>query len=101
MLPLLKPDKSYRPINNLCAIEKIIEQYFQDCMIEFMELHSIMSTDHHGGKKLHSTQTAMTQIYNKLYNKKKKNNLISLLLCTDLSAAYDTVEHDIILKIRP
>ena len=100
MLPLLKPDKSYRPINNLCAIEKIIEQYFQDCMIEFMELHSIMSTDHHGGKKLHSTQTAMTQIYNKLYNNKEEN-LISLLLCTDLSAAYDTVEHDILLKIRP
>ena len=100
MLPLLKPDKSYRPINNLCAIEKIIEQYFQDYMIEFMELHSIMSTDHHGGKKLHSTQTAMTQIYNKLYNNKEEN-LISLLLCTDLSAAYDTVEHDILLKIRP
>ena len=70
-------------------------------MIEFMELHSIMSTDHHGGMKLHSTQTAMTQIYNKLYNNKEKN-LISLLLCTDLSLAYDTVDHDILLKkIRP
>ena len=29
----------------------------------------------------------MTQIYNKLYNK---------LLCTDISAVYDTIEHDIL-----
>ena len=53
MLPLLKPDKlsmiisSYRPINNICVIENIIEQYLQDSMLEFIELHSIMSTDHH------------------------------------------------------
>ena len=70
--------RGYYDINNKIIkhlkyeLEPIIEQYFQDCMIEFMELHSIMSTDHHGGKKLHSTQTAMTQIYNKLYNKKEK-----------------------------
>ena len=43
-------------------------------MIEFMELHSIMSTDHHGGMKIDSTQTTMTQIYNKLYNKKEKTS---------------------------
>ena len=103
MVPLLKPNKigkdieSYQPINNLCAIEKIIEQYFQDSMIDFIELHSIMSIDHHGGMKLHSTQTAITQIYNKLCRNKERN-MTSLLLCTDLNAAYDTVDHDILLK---
>ena len=34
----------------------------------------------------------MTQTYNKLYNK---------LLCTDISAAYDTIGYDIVLKTRP
>ena len=38
-------------------------------------------------KKIHATQTTMTQIYNKLYNK---------LICTDISAVYDTIEHDIL-----
>ena len=39
----------------------------------------------------------MTIIYNKLlYN--KENSIISTILCTDLSAAYDTVNTDILLQ---
>ena len=42
ILPLSKPDKleelisSYRPINNLVCIEKIIEQYLQQCIVKFL-----------------------------------------------------------------
>merc|ERR1712240_498642 len=38
--PTLKPDKpradidSYRPINNLSALEKLVEQFFKDCLID-------------------------------------------------------------------
>ena len=62
-----------------------------------MEKNSILNVYHHGGRKFYSTITAMTLINNKLlYN--KENSIISTILCTDLSAAYNTVNTDILLK---
>ena len=103
ILPLSKPGlptdliKNYRPINNLPTIEKIIETYLMIHINKHVEKHNILSDKHHGGRRGHSTMTALTMIYNKLlYN--KENSIISTILCTDLSAAYDTVDTDILLE---
>ena len=55
-----------------------------------------MHNNHHRGQKLHSTTTALTNITHKLnhiYETKK----ISSTLTTDLTAAFDTVDTDILL----
>ena len=103
ILPLSKPGlptdliKNYRPIHNLPTIEKIIETYLMIHINKHLEKHNILSDKHHGGRRGHSTMTALTMIYNKLlYN--KENSIISTILCTDLSAAYDTVDTDILLE---
>ena len=64
--PILKPDKpsdtinSYRPINNLAALDKIIEQFFKDQIMDFINDNNIILDDHHGSRCDHSTLTALS-----------------------------------------
>ena len=103
ILPLCKPGmdpiqlSSYRPINNLPCIEKIIEEYFIECLNDFFHDNKILHKNHHGSRRLHSPTTALTQINSILYtNKDNKNNTV--MLATDLSAAFDTIDHSILLR---
>ena len=51
----------------------------------------------HGGRKGHSPVTAITQLYNRIqYNNDK--NKITVILCTDLGSAFETVDHFVLLK---
>ena len=63
----------------------------------FLTKHKLINKNHHGGRSSHSTTSAITQIYNQLH-KNKENNKISVVLTTDLSAAFDTIDTDILLK---
>ena len=88
---------SFRPINNLCSLEKVIETYFMQFINKHLSDNNILNEFHQGGPKNHSTITAMTLIYNKLlYN--KENSIISTILCTDISGAFDTVDKTILLN---
>ena len=102
ILPLSKPKKkiseleSYRPINNLPCLEKIFEEYFKQCLVIFLNNNDVINNDHHGAIQQHSTVTALTMINSKLIHN-YENNKISALLSTDLSAAYDTIDNNILL----
>ena len=103
ILPLSKPNKkreelvSYRPINNLLSIEKIFEEHISINLQRYLKCNNILNKNHHGGRKSFSTTTALLEIINKL-NTNYDKNLISALFTTDLSAAYDTVDIDILLN---
>merc|ERR1712215_484291 len=58
---------SYRPINNLCTIEKIIKEYFIGHLSIFHTENDIINNNHHGGRKGHSTITALNQILNTIH----------------------------------
>ena len=88
--------ENYRPISNLCCIEKIIEHYILGHLENFFEDNKIFNINIHGGRKDHSTLSAITDIYHQLF-KNKEENLTSVILATDLSAAYDTVDTDVLL----
>ena len=52
--PILKPEKqsesidSYRPINNLSAVEKIVEEFIKEKLNKFIDQNQIILPDHHG-----------------------------------------------------
>ena len=101
--PILKPDKqsefidSYRPINNLSAVEKIVEEFLKEQLNEFINQNEIILPDHHGSRKDYSTMTAISCLNHKLLNN-YNDGLISAVIQTDLSAAFDTVDHETLLK---
>ena len=73
ILPLSKPDKDkqliegYRPISNLCAIEKVIETYLIHDLNKFFTDNDILDINLNGGRKDHSPQTAILNLYNTLH----------------------------------
>ena len=103
ILPISKPlldknfIKNYRPLNNLCSVEKIVESHILHHMEIFYEKNDILNKNLHGGRKYHSTVTAMTQIYNYIY-KNDDEAITTVILATDLSSCYDTIDTEILLN---
>merc|ERR1711873_185076 len=88
---------SYRPINNLSAVEKIVEEFLKEQLNEFMDQNQIILPDHHGSRKDYRTMTAISCLNHKLLNN-YNDGLISAVIQTDLSVAFDTVDHETLLK---
>ena len=101
--PNLKPDKnsenidSYRPINNLSTIDKIIEEFFKQQINTFIDINNIILDEHHGSLKDHSTLTALSLMNNKLVAN-YSDDKVTTIIQTDLSAAFDTVDHNILIN---
>ena len=53
---------SYRPINNLSAVEKIVEEFLKEQLNEFIDHNEIILPDHHGSRKDYSTMTAISSL---------------------------------------
>ena len=102
--PLFKSDnktliENYRPISNLCSLSKIFEKLMQLKLNQIAKLNNIDLTNskQHGFKSKHSTITAMLEIQNKMANA-LDNNEYAALISIDLSAAFDVVDHSLLIK---
>ena len=65
-------------------------------MISHIDINNIITKDHHGSCKGHSIASALTSIYHLINNHYYDNDIISIIQ-TDLSAAFDMVDHAILL----
>lgn len=105
IIPLLKgttldPNvlKNFRPVSNLDFIGKVIEKVVLIRLNEHLKLNNLDIPVQSAYKKNFSTETLLVRLTNDiLIASDKKNATIVLLL--DLSAAFDTVEHNILLRI--
>ena len=79
---------SYRPISNLSFISKVLEQVESNCMSN--ELQSPY-------KQFHSTETALLKVHNYVTLNMDKGKVTALTLF-DLSVAFDTFDHNILIK---
>ena len=99
--PNLKPGKQpesidlYRLINNLSTIDKIVQDYIKNELQSFLDENNIIQKFHHGSLKHHSTTTALACITNNLKSK-YSNDYTTTTIQTDLSAAFDTIDHCIL-----
>ena len=104
ILPLLKKVcldkeiyKNYRPISNLAFISKIIERVVAARIKDHMDtnmLHEILQSAYKG---MHSIETALVKVQDDVLHAMDRNKGM-LLVLLDLSAAFDTVDHDILLN---
>ena len=88
---------SYRPISNLNFISKIIERIIHSRLTTHLSSFQSISPFQSAYRKFHSTETALLRIQNDLLlsiNQQK----ISALVLLDLSAAFDTIDHGILLS---
>ena len=103
--PLLKksgldPDdlKNYRPVTNLSFLSKLVERVVLTRLNAHLEANNLNIPNQSGYKKGHSCETLLLRITNDiLIGIDKKNATVVLLL--DLSAAFDTVDHQKLINI--
>ncbi len=102
ILPLIKKlgleliFKSYRPVSNLQFVSKVTEKAAEIQISNHMvvnKLHYPMQSSYRQG---HSTETALLRIQNDVYCAMDREEVV-LLLLLDLSAAFDTLDSDILL----
>ena len=89
--------ENYRPISNLQFISKLTERAVCDQLYCYMSKHSMFPVFQSSYRKHHSTETALIKVKNDLLMRMNSQHVI-LLILLDLSAAFDTVDHVILLK---
>ena len=100
--PLLKKPsldkvfKSYRPVSNLPYVSKIVEKVVATRLTEHIKLHKLDDPHQSAYKQHHGTETALLRVKNDLLMA-MDGQKVALLLLLDLSAAFDTIDHDVLL----
>ena len=100
--PILKSGPSnefsdYRLISVLPSFSKIFEKIITKRLLSFIELHDILSSSQYGFRKKHSTYMAIMNFYDKVTEAIDKSEFC-LGIFIDLSKAFDTLNHDVLLK---
>ena len=103
--PLLKGDsldqndlKNFRPVSNLQFIGKVVERVVLKRLNEHLKSNDLDIPEQSAYKKHFSTETLLVRLTNDiLIASDAKSATVVLLL--DLSAAFDTVEHSVLLRI--
>ena len=89
--------KNYRPVSNLTFISKIIEKVVSGRLNEHMHNNNMYDPLQSAYKEKHSTETALIKVQNDILSALDAGSS-SILLMLDLSAAFDTIDHDILLS---
>jgi len=87
---------NYRPISNLSLISKIIERVVKSRLSGHITSNNLVNPHQSAHCKHHYTETALLYIHDHLINAIDSRK-ISCLCLLDLSAAFDTIDHDILL----
>ena len=102
--PLLKKQslrsdefKNFRPISNLGFLSKVVEKYVAKQLIDYLDANGLNVSYQSAYRKLDSTETALIRVHNDIaIVSDQKRSVILLIL--DLSAAFDSVDHCILLS---
>ena len=87
--------RNYRPISCLVTASKVMEKVVCDQFTRFLETHNLLPENQHGFRQKRSTMTALTSMQ-KEWVHNTEEGLITGILVWDLSAAYDTINTDLL-----
>jgi len=88
--------QNYRPISNLSFLSKTLERLVSLQLLPYLEQSGLLPTYQSGYRTNHSTETALLSLLSDIYTAIDKSQ-VTLLALFDISAAFDMVDHDILL----
>ena len=102
IIPLYKKDSmssvnNYRPISLLPCFSKIFEKVVHNQLYTYFHSNNLLYLHQYGFRKLHSTESATLEFTDRILNL-LDNNKTPFSIFIDLSKAFDTLDHNILLS---
>ena len=96
----LDPDElsNYRPISNLSFLSKTLERIVASQIDEYLHDNVLYARMQSAYRKYHSTETALIRVVNDIQRAVDDQCESVSLVLLDLSAAFDTIDHEILLE---
>ena len=88
--------KNYRPVSNLNFISRILERVVAVQLQTHLDEAGLMTAFQSAYRKHHSTESVLLNIHNEILLNMAEGSVTALTLL-DLSAAFDTIDHTILL----
>ena len=97
--PTLDPEelKHYRPVSNLSFLSKVIEKVIANRLVQHLKKFGLIDIFQSAYRKCHSTETALLKVQNDVLKQIDKGRQVYLILL-DLSAAFDTIDQNILIE---
>ena len=89
--------KNYRPVSNLAFISKLLERAALHQLLNHMDNNNLFCPIQSAYRPKHSTETALVKIQNDILLHLDSGKGVILVLL-DLSAAFDTIDHTILMS---
>ena len=104
ILPVLKKPNldpndlgNYRPIANFPFVSKVLERIVADQLMCYVDSHHLLPGNQSAYRNFHSTETVLLKVLNDLLLV-VDNGDEAVLLLLDFSAAFDTLDHTVLLQ---
>ena len=89
--------KNYRPVAILPILSKVLERSIFLQIVSFMDGNNFFNPSYHAYRSLHSSTTAMLQMYTTWVEAVDQGKLAGVCMI-DMSAAFDVVDIDLLLR---
>ena len=89
--------KNYRPVSLLSILSKVTERCIFIQMTTYLEENNLLHPSSHGFRSKHSTVSALIEMFDN-WIEAFENNEVSAVIMLYMSAAFDVVDHDILLS---
>ena len=85
-----------RPISLLTTFCKIFEKALYNRLYHYIETSNILTSSQHGFRVIHSTESAIMQFVNPIYQSLEKRHH-HFAICIDFTKAFDCLNHRILI----
>jgi len=91
--------QNYRPISNLSFVSKLLERLVNTQLQLHADTHFLLPPNQSAYRRGHSTETALLKVYSDLISAPdSSSDNQSVLAVLEMTAAFDTVNHSILLQ---
>ena len=89
---------NYRPVSNLSFLSKVIEKAALFRLNIHVNENNLLPKNQSAYRQFHSCESALLRLVNDILEGMEEQE-VTALIAIDLSAAFDTVDHDILLNV--